>query len=376
MDPKHLFLVDGAAGTGKTDLIEFVKSQLHDRRTSVVRKYTTRKRRPKEKAKQHLLDLDFISDEEFDEKAKDPNFYSYHYPQHDRARYGFHRDEIESMLETCEAVFLIVRNTGTIRDLKRDFQDYQVSPLFVYTHPADVRLRLQEEGESEEEIERRISRSADAMHDLYTYPTLYERVFINDAGRDTFRRQLLDYYAAVREPDPTILRISAREHYQLPAQLRLHKPAMLKALKRRPYEKNVFVMMRFQPESDGTFRLIKKEVDAAGFHCVRADMSEWNLTKDVYNPYAIMHCCKYGIGLFDLDETQPEEEEPRYHPNVAIELAMMHLQNKQCLMLKHHRLPAPAPFDLASQIYDQYYRTEDLLAQVEHWIKTLQTTPN
>lgn len=372
MDPKHIFLVDGAAGTGKTDLIEFVKSQLKDRHTSVLRKYTTRQLRPAEQKKRNLLDLDFIDEADFDQRASDEGFYSYNYPSDDPARYGFHRDELDRMLESCEAVFVIVRNTGTIRDIQRDFPDCQVHPVFVYTHESEVRRRLGEAGEPESEIERRIRRSADAMHDLYTHPTLYERVIINDSGRQTFRQQLLAYYNEVREPDPRVLRISGREQFQLPNVLQIHKKAMLKQLRRHPYDKNVMVMMRFQERSEGTFRQIKRVIEGAGFHCVRADMKEWNLTKDVYNPYAVMHCCKYGIGLFDLDETQPETEEPRYHPNVAIELAMMHMQGKSCLMLKHYRLPAPAPFDLASAIYERYYRTEDLLETVEHWLLSLE----
>ena len=42
MKIKNLFLVDGAAGSGKSDLIEFVRRQLQSKNTIIMSKYSTR----------------------------------------------------------------------------------------------------------------------------------------------------------------------------------------------------------------------------------------------------------------------------------------------------------------------------------------------
>lgn len=44
---KKLILIDGAAGTGKTDLVEYVKNRYHN--ANMLRKYTTRPFREEEK---------------------------------------------------------------------------------------------------------------------------------------------------------------------------------------------------------------------------------------------------------------------------------------------------------------------------------------
>jgi len=122
-------------------------------------------------------------------------------------------------------------------------------------------------------------------------------------------------------------------------------------------------MMKFRQDNMDTYELIKLILDSSDYNCVRADMSEWSLTRDdVYNPYAVLHCCKYGIALFDNPEPGSQ-----YNVNVAIELAMMHMQDKHCLMLKHSSLPPP-PFDLAAKIYTTYSRPEELVAKIKYWL--------
>src|SRR6266540_5641031 len=73
-------------------------------------------------------------------------------------------------------------------------------------------------------------------------------------------------------------------------------------LERFPFEKNVFLMMRFRKENKVLSDYIIKHLSAAGLNGVRADQPEWNLTRNVYNPIAVLYCCKYGIALFDEAE--------------------------------------------------------------------------
>jgi len=60
-----LFLIDGAAGTGKSDLMEFVKTQ-SDYDVFSVGKLTTREQRENEEAK--TTDLTFVSSDEFEKR--------------------------------------------------------------------------------------------------------------------------------------------------------------------------------------------------------------------------------------------------------------------------------------------------------------------
>lgn len=61
---KKLFLIDGAAGTGKTDFIQYVKEKYHN--ANILSKYTTRPLR--EDDNRENLDLISLSEEEFKKK--------------------------------------------------------------------------------------------------------------------------------------------------------------------------------------------------------------------------------------------------------------------------------------------------------------------
>jgi hypothetical protein len=89
---------------------------------------------------------------------------------------------------------------------------------------------------------------------------------------------------------------------------------ILARLERHPYERNVFLMLKFRPGNADLSDFILETLARHGFHGVRADQPEWNLTNNVYNPIAVLYCCKYGIALFD--EAEPGQT---YSANVAYE---------------------------------------------------------
>lgn len=73
---KVLFLVDGAAGTGKSDLVSYIANTYRYTATKID-KYTTRKKRKSGEAKKS--DLIFISEDEFKLKELKDNdtFFKY-----------------------------------------------------------------------------------------------------------------------------------------------------------------------------------------------------------------------------------------------------------------------------------------------------------
>ncbi len=134
---------------------------------------------------------------------------------------------------------------------------------------------------------------------------------------------------------------------------------------RFPFEKNVFLMMRFRKENKSLSDFIIKTLSEAGLNGVRADHSDWNLTNNVYNPIAVLYCCKYGIALFDKAETNQA-----YNPNVIYELGMMHELGRECLILRNDTLPA-VPFDLIKDLYMPYRGKLAVRTNIQRWIQRI-----
>ena len=93
MNPKRMFVIDGAAGAGKSDLLEFVERQIAGHKAAILKKFTTRKLRPEEERIRKALDLKFVKEKEFDALQKVGDFYSYRYPRRGGERYGFYKSD-------------------------------------------------------------------------------------------------------------------------------------------------------------------------------------------------------------------------------------------------------------------------------------------
>jgi hypothetical protein len=132
-----------------------------------------------------------------------------------------------------------------------------------------------------------------------------------------------------------------------------------------PFEKNVFLMLRFRDENQDLSDYIIKRLKAAGLKGVRADQPQWNITNDVYNPIAVLYCCKYGIALFDK-----AEENQAYNPNVIYELAIMHSLGRECMILRNISLP-PVPFDLLKNLYTPYADRDTIQRNIRLWVQQI-----
>lgn len=146
-----------------------------------------------------------------------------------------------------------------------------------------------------------------------------------------------------------------------------YKKDIERVLEKFPYSQNVFLMMRFRDSNKELSDFIIEILNEGGLRGIRADHPEWNITNDVYNPIAVLYCCKYGIALFD--EAEPHQV---YNPNVIYELGMMHCQGKSCLILKHFSLPQ-VPFDLIKDLYMPYKGDLAVRTNIGKWMQ--QVTP-
>ncbi len=169
----------------------------------------------------------------------------------------------------------------------------------------------------------------------------------------------IEKYAPIKEKT---ISIPSEGNYELIKPLIGYKRDIEKKIARFPFEKNVFLMMKFRSSNRDLGEFIIESLKRHGLNGVRADLDDWNITRNVYNPIAVLYCCKFGIALFD----EPEDLQA-YSPNVAYELGMMHYQSKDCLILKHSSLPQ-VPFDLIKDLYDTYDKELQVRALVEKWI--------
>ncbi len=360
-----LFLIDGLAGVGKNDFIEFIEKK-HRLTSIVVYKYTTRSHRFPEEAKKN--DLRFVSNEDFKSKCNE-NFYNYTYAE---GHYGFNKNDVITALAKYENVFVIVRDRNLIEKLIIDFSKIAlVIPIFIYTDRSLIIERLRNEGFSQEDITFRLERSKYSWNDYLEYPDGNIRVIINNSDKTDFHRKinsLIGEFSMDKIDLPNYIYINPHLKFELIKPLIGFKQDIKERLERFPYEKNIFLMMKFRKSNEDFSDFIKTEIANAGFNCVRADDDEWNITKNVYNPLAVLYCCKFGIALFD----QPEEGQ-NYNPNVAYELGIMHYQGKNVLLLTHDDLP-PMPFDLIKDLRKNYSKEIDFRRLFLKWLREVSIT--
>lgn len=161
------------------------------------------------------------------------------------------------------------------------------------------------------------------------------------------------------------LSVPGEESFELIKPLIGFKEDIETKLLKFPFNDNVFLMMKFRRSNEELGEYIIENLENHGLRGVRADQDEWNITKNIYNPIAVLYCCKYGIALFD----EPEKNQA-YSPNVAYELGMMHYQKKDCLILRHTNLPQ-VPFDLIKDLYITYQKDLQVRKIIASWIKQI-----
>lgn len=364
---KTLILIDGASGTGKSDVAKYLAKKRHTK-VRLIRKTTTRERRPEEKG-ELFTDLAFppVSKEEFVTLTNDRNFYWYTYGNRQTGEnfYGIHQKDILSALEEVDVAIAIVRSLDTIEHIKVQLTDIRVVSIFVYTDREFVIKRLREEGYDNESINFRLSRLPLAWDDYTKKATAYDRTVINSSTTRDFELLIDQHFESIISIDSTHLHVEPTSSLPLVKPLIGFAPLMEARLREFSYQKNVFLMMKFRQCTELVYKFIRTTLAEHGYNCVRADESEWDITRNTYNPVAVAYCCKFGIALFD--EPEPKNE---YSANVAYELGIMHNQLKECLILRHKSL-INAPFDLVKELYVDYSDNLELEGIIRKWVSKL-----
>lgn len=184
-----LFLIDGAAGTGKSDLINFVKTYLNNYDINVISKYTTRVPRMKEEAIE--TDLSFITEQQFKEWEVENKDQCYCYP-YGSGRYGFDKSILLKSVKVHEFTFVIVRNKALIDRIQEEFKEIAyVLHIYIYTDEGLAVKRLRKEGFDREAIEFRLKRNEMVWLDYVDTPDDNIITIINNSNKDDFHKQML-----------------------------------------------------------------------------------------------------------------------------------------------------------------------------------------
>lgn len=124
-----------------------------------------------------------------------------------------------------------------------------------------------------------------------------------------------------------------------------------------PFDKSVFIMVRYRDKNSRLINKIKSKLSMNGYIGILA--SDHKLTDDLYNPIACLLCCARGIAVFDEAEVGQ-----KFNPNVAYELGMMHLLNRECLILKHQSLKT-LNTDILMKLYEEYQTVDEACTHIE-----------
>jgi len=174
----NLFLIDGASGTGKSDLVEYAKSSHGS--CGVVVKATTRELRDFEQRENVALDLTFHSIETFNALGLE---YIYEYGGR---LYGFSKRQLDECLKDFCNVFVIIRNIPLMNKIKQDYKKHKV--IAVYVH-SDLRLideRLISQGRTQSQIDFRLSRISNTLADYVQHSSSFDEVVINSSDKNTY----------------------------------------------------------------------------------------------------------------------------------------------------------------------------------------------
>lgn len=375
---KNLFLLDGVAGTGKSDCIKYIRDGYNGRfKAGVLQKYTTRQKRSEEQDSNHKVDLDFVSEERFQEIANQEgdNFFTYRYgdEKYGYYLYGIRKCDIDKALEDFQDVFLIIRSVACITKLMKVYKNTTINvvPVFIYTDPHLVADRLKSEGYSEEAIKFRTTRSEQVWNEYLSQAIpLYKDILINNSNPNDFHKfieqLMMKYDQEEHIVDPATLTFSCGDVAYLGRPLIGHRDRIERYLNTYDYSRNVFLMIKYRSNNEDLRKEIKRRIEQSGLHCVIAN--ENDLTNDIYNPIALTYCCKFGIALFD----EPEEEN-MFSPNVAYELGIMQSQGKRCLVVKNESLRGKNFFDILKDEGNWYSKELQLFNVIDGFLTDIKS---
>lgn len=140
------------------------------------------------------------------------------------------------------------------------------------------------------------------------------------------------------------------------------------------YEKNVFIMMKFD-KNNSQLKEIETELRSLlkekGFNPLRADDKVYPKDRDLWNNVCTyMICCNQGIAVL---ENKSKDE---YNPNVAIEYGFMRALDKRALLLAEKSFPR-ARADVVGKLREKFDIDDIKMSisnPIEKWIEEIESS--
>lgn len=138
------------------------------------------------------------------------------------------------------------------------------------------------------------------------------------------------------------------------------------------YEKNVFLMMRFEPSRQfmEISRSIREALQKYGLWGIRADDKAYS--DDLWlNICAYMRACNYGVAVFE------DIEDREMNPNIALEYGYMMALGKRTLLLKEERMPK-MPTDITGRLWKPFSVFDiqgTIEQQIDNWAVDIGLSP-
>jgi hypothetical protein len=163
-------------------------------------KSSTRQRKPEET----ITDLKFVKD---DETFAASNFdFQYTYDNH---KYGFHKREVEELLDKVDNVFIVIRNLDLIQVFSKAFSNCNIVTTFIYTdfHVVSKRIPNASNLQQKKSI-------ADTFQDYLRHPHVYDEIIINGGTANDFNRLIDLLVTKYTTPKPkSSIQIKPEENY-------------------------------------------------------------------------------------------------------------------------------------------------------------------
>lgn len=189
-----------------------------------------------------------------------------------------------------------------------------------------------------------------------------DRTFCNEEGRLVVRKTILKFI--INKDDVENQFIPSTFDSIIPDDILTSSKKFFK-----DYGKNeftAFLMMKFEdtPLQMRIVNIIKDVFLQHKIKVLRADDKQYS--DDLFsNIKTYMHCCDFGIGLFDRVNTE------YFNPNVSLEIGYMMALNKPVLLLKDKTLSS-LHSDLVSKLYSTFdfqSPEEDFKRSISKWLE-------
>ena len=178
-----------------------------------------------------------------------------------------------------------------------------------------------------------------------------------------------DYYREVEEV-PSIIGIGVitpEQVYNDQKYASLKEP-IKRFLEIYPFEKNVFIMMRYYDNVD-IFKNIEKDIKDSLIkiglvgHLAR----DRTYVRNLYDNIKVyMACCQFGIAVFE------EIKDANFNPNISIELGFMEAWGREVLLLKEEKLNR-LHTDIVGELYEVFNqdRVKTIRNPIKKWVMDL-----